>query len=71
MVAGYQTRRNAERQFRWGRAEAGVMGAVFIGRILRRNPSGALEAKEAVEALGNGRTVAETASRHGVDPNPV
>ena len=42
-----------------------------MSRRPRRNHSPAFKAKVAIEALGDGKTVAEIAQRHDVHPNQV
>ncbi len=42
-----------------------------MSRRPRRNHSPAFKAKGAIEALGDGRTVAEIAQKHDVHPNQV
>jgi len=42
-----------------------------MSRRPRRNHSAAFKAKVAIEALGDGRTIAEIAQKHDVHPNQV
>ena len=42
-----------------------------MSRRPRRNHSAAFKAKVAIEALGDGKTVAEIAQKHDVHPNQV
>jgi transposase-like protein len=42
-----------------------------MSRRPRRNHSAAFKAKVAIEALGDGKTIAEVAQKHDVHPNQV
>jgi transposase len=48
-----------------------MTGAEDMSRRPRRNHSAAFKAKVAIEALGEGRTIAEIAHKHDVHPNQV
>jgi transposase-like protein len=48
-----------------------MTGAEDMSRRPRRNHSAAFKAKVAIEALGDGRTIAEIAHKHDVHPNQV
>ena len=48
-----------------------MTGAEQISRRSRRNHSSAFKAKVAIEALAEGKTVADIAHKHDVHPNQV
>ena len=54
-----------------GEDRAREEGAEDMSRRPRRNHSAAFKAKVAIEALADGRTIAEIAQKHDVHPNQV
>jgi hypothetical protein len=60
-----------ERLLRWARIELETTGAEQMSRRPGRNHSPAFKAKVAIEGLGDGKTVAEIAQKHDVNPNQV
>lgn len=54
-----------------GEDGARYAGAEFMSRRPRRNHSAGFKAKVAIDALGDGKTIAEIAHMHDLHPNQV